>query len=576
MSGWYESRITLKVEAPFLSASLESRGFGVDVGQLTTDGDDGKLAVFPGSLIRGNLRHALKLLKTHDVDVERALSLFGAPGDEEENRGDIAFHDMISNRPVQPGDVTRIRIDDATGSVVKGMLATVEIPFPFGDIVTFEGKVRFFAESEVTAEEIAKTLSDAASQVRAIGAVKTAGFGRVERFEVHSPGQAIIPSEIRSFEAGDARRFTMRFTVSGHLLVDAERSESNVLTGRDAISGAALKGALARRLTAGAGSSEVTGPLRDALTNLHIGFARPVGWAPKNDFAAMKPARSPELGASAVAKGLGERLGELGETGEAPAVFSSSWKEQPADAATQEEIRWETRTRLEVDEASGAAKEGRLFTQTFIVDPSRQELEFECRLVASGGMETSDLSTLLGAVNSGLPYLGKFAAAVQNISLLADDQLPRENEKVDDRIVLSLLSPHRMVRADDMHSESALHEAVNRYFDEVGDGAVRLSNDDDGAPLFFAEQEVRNGYQAIRFANKTEGIIEPFILMKAGSVFVLDVIEPTIAEKKLRDWLELGLPDLQINGREPTFEQSPFLRSNGYGEVALREEGGVG
>lgn len=81
---------------------------------------------------------------------------------------------------------------------------------------------------------------------------------------------------------------------------------------------------------------------------------------------------------------------------------------------------------------------------------------------------------------------------------------------------------------------------------------------------FFASQQLVGGYVALRYPPKT-GRCEPYLLTEPGSVFL---VEPTVGAGPIERLLTHGLPPTDwIYNR--TWEGTPFLPANGFGEVRL-------
>lgn len=577
-AGDYVADVTITLESPFMSEGLAAQAFGVDAAQLM---DARNRAVLPAGLVRGVVRHALAEMKGRVIGADLALALFGEEGNHDENAGRIAFRDCVSapvderRRPIS----TRIAIDDTTGAVEGGMIAVAQLSHPIGAEVAFKGQVHFPAISADEADGIAVMLDTGIRRVVALGAWKTAGFGRVVSASIggHRRLRGIAPSPSAP-RSGDA--FMWHFALDGPLLVDTEYPEGNILRGATRIPGTALKGALAARLSrAGMHNHHgmISGPFGEALSTMIVGFAD-VGQAaaPQPLSILQRPTDNGCVQCDASSDGIGVSDLVITDRKGRPriAAFAGDWKERDWRAGqkpVQPAIPMETRTRLAVSAGSGAAEDGKLFSHTFVPEPDAGGPGYwSARIVwpEEAGPPPPEFYDILGHLQDGVFPLGRLKAGTRDAALVPFSPMRAHRAR---QVALILDTPHRMIRARDMKSEYALTKAVDRYIATASNGVLGLARDAQGAARMYARQGIRGAFQAARFAPFGADRIEPFILMEAGSVFVLDV-EGMAAQGVLDCWLREGLPDL-----DPAlgYREGPFLRVNGYGAIRIAVPGSL-
>ena len=265
----FDVRLTLR--APVLSQASGARAYGVDTAGLR---DSSNLPALPGSLIRGNLRHAWKALRENfpgrnEIPSEdETKAWFGAESetgtDDEPCRGWARFAEYwtVDKRTVEQrkdkGVRHRIERNQEKGAVESGSLQVIESPFSTGESVVYSGWIRAWCRDAAEADRLAQWIRKGLEYVPALGALKGAGFGRVLKVEVsHQP----VPSS-----PGAASSVDPKVTAFGIVLTldrpfcfaRSHPPDSNRYESEDFIPGGASKGAIARRLRQ---SARDTGPL---------------------------------------------------------------------------------------------------------------------------------------------------------------------------------------------------------------------------------------------------------------------------------------------------------------------------
>ncbi|MCI5163950.1 MAG: hypothetical protein D3917_18425, partial [Candidatus Electrothrix sp. AX5] len=107
-----------------------------------------------------------------------------------------------------------------------------------------------------------------------------------------------------------------------------------------------------------------------------------------------------------------------------------------------------------------------------------------------------------------------------------------------------------------------LFNAYDKNWFELSDESLRLVD-------FCAAQELLGGAYWHKRFNKPKPY-NPEIFTKPGSVFVVEVVKPEIAQDKLEGWQLCGLP--QLKGFSEHWRENPWIRENGFGEIAVNLE----
>lgn len=553
----YTAPISVEIESPFLFRGLAARQHGLDAAHIRDH--DGR-PVIPGPEIKGVLRHALKMLDAPD----KVKAWFGER-DMPERRGErVVFRDCVMQAPEKAARTTRIRIDGDTGTVKKGHLQVVELVLPVGAQAVFRGAVSYVARDPADAELLRDWLDRALKIVRSMGAFKTAGFGRVLRDGTKvSPadaGVALVPATVAR-----KRDYELSFALDRPLLVDADQTAPNVFRGRPVIPGAVLKGALAERLRA-AGVLEKDGPLDRALSRLTIGHA-----FPSLDGTAAAPVWP---------KSLAVLTGDLDGVDARPfydAAVPEDWTDAMALVGANRWLAFQpdwkggtdgppmiTRTRVKIDEKTGAAEEGNLFSQVMVAHRVKgTPMRWTARIAWPDDAPDGDaeLGRLTAVLNGGLHGIGKTRAMMETVEVSA---VPKEAPlPASGQVRVMLRTPHLMIRAAALKDGAALENAVRDYWQAASGGALQLGSAADG-PGFFATQTLIGGQQLVRFAYDPK-VVEPFVCMDAGSVFVLEMVKPERARRLLDSWRRHGLP----TGTKVSWDKCPFVPENGFGAIEI-------
>lgn len=281
----HQLSITLCLQAPVLTQSAGARSQGLDSAMWCYKGQP----ALPGSLVKGNIRHALVRINalSGNAIAGDIAKWFGMPSggastskqanddtkDFAPNVGSAIFDyawmyqtkkdnkgegDSLNAQQkntkikfIEKQDVrTRITINANTGAVEHGHIQTIESPFAVGEYVTFTGKVFIRCNADELVR-LQRYLEMALYYIPAIGALKGAGFGRVCAKDCRvnnesgdSSTHVSLSKPSLPFDATKRYQLQLRldrpFCISARPLAETNRFES-----LDYIPGHVLKGAMA-------------------------------------------------------------------------------------------------------------------------------------------------------------------------------------------------------------------------------------------------------------------------------------------------------------------------------------------
>ena len=258
MSAGHELAFALQVRGPVLSQATAEPTFGFDANHARADGR----FILPGSHVKGHLRHVFEqadAVGTPGIDYAWIVRWFGKPsgkaGDSSESRfepesGQLSFSDLVANTS-KCGAITRIAVDEDRGGARRGMMQVVEAPWNYGETAIFEGKMRL---QGVTTEQdrvhLRDSLAWAFRLIPAVGAFKTAGFGRLDSAKLAKTWNTLPVTNIAIdvdaiLEAGGV---DLHLTPHEPFLVWSQLHSGNFYAGDTVIPGQVLKAVAARWL----------------------------------------------------------------------------------------------------------------------------------------------------------------------------------------------------------------------------------------------------------------------------------------------------------------------------------------
>ena len=547
--------------------------------------DDVGRPALPGSLVKGNLRHAWRELQEHATpsvvaEIDTALKLLGEPSqdsDHEPRRGLLSFSEYWSDAAWKQSQATsrryRIAVDPGTGAVANGALQVIESPYPVGTEVKFTGRV----SGPVTAgecESLRRLMLKGLLYSGAIGARKGVGFGRVEHIKVSY--HTVHTKQRQGLQAPaaitGATRIGLRICPqeSFCFALPAVGRRNHLQTGT-AIPGGAIVAAIKRRIDA---QPDRWPMLKQELDKLHITQATPVRTG-----LSVRPVALP----LSLVQANGQYHDISGSRqwcligGRAP-LFCIDWKDRDYQQAfallnpgTGTGPAKRLHMRNEIDESKGTAKDTVLFSMETVI-PEGFEWIANCDLSLCD-QPTDIIQELFDLLDRPLTQLGKTKTPAQvtveaaydfSVGAGAPALTPGE------QIVVYLQTAARLLptgfQSPSANGGGVLRTAYESAWSQLSGGSLRLSH-------FYASQRLNGGeYWWRRFRlpdSACNGAYHPEILTESGSVFVFTVKNAELADSKLRRWYDLGLDQLSCAPGGEDWRYNPWIAANGYGEIAV-------
>jgi hypothetical protein len=611
--------IVLTVQAPVLVHATGMARPGLDSPTLRTAADE---IVLPGTLVHGRVRAALAELDgLIAVSADERTAWFGATERQRHERAKtVVFDDLIcvtpqnrEERDAGADEIVRIRLDEGSGAVQRGMLQVVEAPFPIGAAVTFEGAVRV-AVADADLPRVREAIRTALRWNTQMGAYRTLGFGRVLSVAVGAEATCTRPAlpEIetstlalrpRTGTDPDPAAVTVVLRFRQPLCVPARRLSNNLFESDAVLSGATLKGAIAAQWAAAQGKTaacidatfdERWPHLSAAFARLRVGTFQPVPCAPqkKDRTPARRPVALPLTLATAgdgVFRDLRDcppetvfRVTKDGEPFPLAPAFAPDWKE--ADQTAADTARgWhapatDLRVRTSIDHDRRRVRNAELFAYEHVLTDAHLWVG-EIGVNDADPEETrrvlTDLEGLLA--NGGLWWVGKTKAAADVLWLAGqalDDHLPdRPVADTETAWTLVLQTPALMLGPDlnETADADALTTAYEAYWADASGGALCLKRQ-------WSRQRLWGGPYAAR-GYQRDVPYRPFLITEPGAVFRLEAVAGREADARtwLRRWRRQGLP---LTGTLMThygldddkarwWRGTPFVPENGYGAIHL-------
>ena len=615
----YRYTLTLTLQAPVLTQSVGALSFGYDMAMLK----DGDTPVLPGSLIRGNLREALErfvtVLEKHSHttksgDLNKSITQgdinkwFGPqppkPEKDEETfpqtRAAFNFDYYWRCQPFAIPAIPRNRItlDPTTGTVKRRALIVIDAAGGPDRNLVFCGSIMARLADAQAAETARVWLEKAAQFLSALGSLKGVGYGKLLAVSLECES---IPLPVPAPVAGNPERIGLRLTLDRPFCLAQPRApESNQFKGEESISGAALKGVLARWLDDAAKTAlhfdELVFthalPSRDDSLDRRRVLPLSLAWAGDDPKQGI-PGKWADMALLSNDNADFVRI----STGKA-ATFQIDWKGKEWKAAQKLSDSLPTCGRhlavhTAIERDTGQSKEKQLFSLD-CVEPKGMAW---CADIDIGAVTAIDrpqvLDKLLAVLAHPLVGLGKTKAvvniAIQPRAFLPESALkPIEGENC---FVVSLQTPAVLFYdgqaktipasgggyAEEMDKKTAdkaigaLHDCYHAFWDTVSGHSLRLKR-------FFAAQQREGGpfvwNHYLQHRQSPDTTYRPFWLTAAGSVFVLEIVEGKLVEatKKLEIWRKLGLPSPDNRPSHDQWPYNPYIRENGYGEIRVNDD----
>jgi len=589
--------ITVVVQGSVLTRSSSIAGLGVDalmaVGKFKDNctGVVGKRYYLPGRLVKGLLREAWQELSLVETSYSGLIPIW--LGDEslhdsedEPLRGRLIFSDFAdSSTPVGQDNLRyRIGIDEERGAVDAGKLQVIESPYAPFQTVEFHGEVRALACTGEDTAHMAEALHRGLLWIRAVGATRTSGFGKVLDVKVLDANVGSQPPRppVQNSLAGS--RWNLRLSFDHPVILSKRRIADNLFESGDVLPGAALKGAIAGMIKREPAFAQLMAEL--SKVRFTHGFPAKTG--------DPRPCQWPLSLLSFFRKSIGKneivdviRLKEPLLIEDCAGAFEIDWK----DSAKHEDS-----DRVRVRTAFGWPKKmnRELRVRTAFdstIRKSRDEALFAWQMLDPHGMEwvaQADTSTLSAAAREqletvlrfGVEPLGKTKALAA--IALSDAESPAVEPAKAWVVTLQtpalLINPNRHLAPDGRigsAGEDDLRSEFRAAWSELSDGTLKLVN-------YFQRCSLGGGeYFRRRFAGG-RAVYKPYLLSDPGCTFLLEPVEgkETQALHRLREWLARGLPlapsvlDFYgiANNLATMWQQCPYIPENGYGEIAVNRK----
>ncbi len=579
-------KLTIDFDTPIISQAIGTLAFGYDAAMQR---DNQGNPVLSGSMIKGNIRHALEDFQTITQDKELTAQInrwFGKKtkgSHDYEHRSDVEF-DFFWKLSTQDDYTkianayrTRISIDNEKGKVKESTLQVTEDCFPVGTgEVSFSGHVTArFAKNE--SRVFQRWLNKSLDYIPAIGSFKGIGFGRICNHELQGIKNPYQQLQKAPELAGNTRYRIQLELDRPFCLGRPKTADSNRIHSSENIAGNVIKGLIARAYHYDDKCLEN----ELCFDQLIISHALPAKVAGER--------KSTKIPLSyALVDGMIEDFTFIESNNQswkkAPA-FAPDWK--PADEKkVRENCQLEAlnlahylTVKTGIDAEYGTSKEAQLFSLDCI-DPEYEDNEGKihhhvwcadielCNIPVDKQQQVAE--NLQKIFNQGLHGIGKTKAnAKVTVNYKKPYQhIPTQISGYDaDTFIIRLITPAKILPAglqiSSINSHTQLKQNYQDYWHQI-DKNIELTD-------YFAQQTIESSYYHLKRHGGAEHY-QPDYLTCAGSVFKLKITsEP--AKQALHKCLRTGLPTYGISeDNKQTWKTSPYLPEHGYGEIVLHKK----
>lgn len=574
--------ITIKLQAPILTHTSGSIGFGLDTAMLR---DKNGTPQFTGSLIRGNIRHAWANLNeiTEQPSIENIERWLGKQADSAQqipNRAVLTFSKYWKakdwDNTKQAGKRYRIAIDENTGAVKTGALQVIDSPYSVGEQPEFTGIISTSLDTEAEIQTLQKWLKRAFTLIPAIGSLKTNGFGKILNTTIEekvtnikaTPQKPLNTELLTQTQLGLHIKPSTSFCFAKPAIGENNHFESEIH-----IPAAAIIAAIANKTNAQKDNYKT---LIDNLSKIHITHARPVQTG-----SGKRPISIPlsVVESNKQLHNIADKKQPEITRGQAP-TFLIDWKPEQFDNAekrfnppkdtnkkTTPDINLNIRTAIE--RITGTAKNSQLFSME-TVSPNGFDWLSNINL---NNVTEADRPTVIQQLHTlfqqPLNALGKTKASAK-ITLEKSYPYSTNEQAIsnsDETVVIYLQTPARLLptgyQVAGTNQGESLHKHYQEAWHELSNGNLKLSH-------FFAQQKLEGGEHWWKRFRQEKGSYHPEIFTREGSVFILDIIkEPSQVKDDIRQWQQQGLPQLKDTIGGEHWETNPWIAANGYGEIAI-------
>lgn len=619
--------ISLTLRAPILSQAVGAMEFGLDSVTLKHNGKP----VLAGSLVKGNIRHALQYFSSvlddehllSQTDIDRWFGKASEAGSMEPSRGALNFCYFFTLKEADeenPQDSEqkskdkqaqasyplrhKIKISKDTGVVDKGQLQIIESVFETGEKVEFEGQI-FGWMDDGDAEKLCRWLKKALDYIDAMGASKSSGFGRLIGFKVsHDTQKHRYRSNIaRALSARNGgKRIGVAITPDRPFCIAKPHSpDSNRFETYEYIAGNVLKGAIAKQIGWLFPDVDLASQLADCGFNEWIVTHAVPSYS--NHLKRAEPLPLSLACANSKAELVVQDLALQAEPdllmGDIPR-FSIDWKSSDWEGVARfieknpkgaldlppPEVKKRLDVRTQIgdhrSDTPGQAEESQLFSLEAVEpDDFRWCADIDLGAVASEKQEYA-CRVLEAVLNYPLIGVGKTKAVLHFDVSAGGFKQVELHERLQNRLTEGGVSAHDEPFVVKLNSYARLlptdlgkmpltngHDQLMQHYRDYW---TMVSGGQLTLIHFYASQSKQGGrYYFDQFLKGEDYPYAPELLTEPGSVFVLTMQEGADTDKLetlLTRWLRYGLPP-QAERFTDDWRRSPWLPENGFGEISI-------
>jgi hypothetical protein len=567
----YDIKISITLVAPYLIHGNDPGRFGLDATLLK---DHKGQAVLPGTLVAGRIAEAWQTYGKEFAGAD-ADTWFGKETDGEQHRARLMVSDLTLQAHQQyASEITRIQLDEDTGSVKQGAMLVVEQIAQPGEKLEFVGSWQVWAHSNEIATLSSQIHAALAMQTQ-WGAYRSIGFGRMHNCKVNyqEAPRLSLSGFPKDLSKQPQIRLGLRFDVP--ICVNSKSRRGNVFISGEVIPGNTILGALAQTLLHKHQVNQLSAINGSKLAS-HFNKLRCTHALPAKPDGG-RPIPLPQSLVS-ISEGLGQLAikdaflhNKPPEMDTAPA-FQTDWKGQAFDIATEKQGWFKPQRYLRVRTAmqDGKAEDSSLFAYECIHSDAVWLCDLDLTAVPAPDRVAvaKEIEDIMGF---GLAPIGKTDARAK-VQVFAERKTvwAANLEAIKPNAIVNLvLNTDAVLFATKEIADKAEVDLVKIYrqaFEALDkENAIELSH-------FFATQRLTGGnYLFKRYLQNKTKTYQPLVLTEAGSVFVFKIKDAAKAEALLSQWCSQGLPltPMVIENHGASWSEHPYIPQNGYGEVTV-------
>lgn len=553
--------VKICVRSPFIFADVDASGIGIDTPALRNSDDQ---AIMPADHFKGLLREAWCALNAKVPQPSNEGDLFGSETTKnnayQPERGKVLFSDMVQNEDKYSGHLTRIRIDENTGTVMDGMLEVIELTRPLGDAATFVGQIIWHGEVRA-AQELRTSLQMALRIIPYFGGARSAGFGEHVR-EKSSIGAPVPETLSKPIAVSAGKTYQVRAQFDRPIAVNVTQLASNIFEGGTVVPGSAIKGALADMLAAGGRVMSPT--VSAALSAMRISHAFAV--APESGKLLDRALPLSHVVFESDPKfhsqlGKGDDAGfdaTMGVGSFLPDAKGKQWSNfrKQLDRCGSHFPQWAL-GHTKISPELGSAEDRKLFV-TMAVDTTAHRYQFQIQLPDKAA--AADIEHIMQTLHAGLDNIGKTAARMVKVEISSVNPV---KPTAASEIAIMLETPALFVIPKDGVYQEDPSMMLARYFKHFN---LDLKD-------HFCQRRLVGGYPVLRAKGLKS--YRPLTLYSEGSCFELNGEVADI--ENFSAFANTGLPVLredqndQLNV-ETDWKSCLYLPQNGYGEISVNPD----